>query len=105
MDPNAVEWLPGSPTRITDHQGMTCERPLSAGQVPRISRIRVTYQVGKEQTLATIQTEGIRGRWVWSKRVALVLLDVHRGRLEDLGTERFVALLHQRMSWLLNADR
>lgn len=99
MTQTAVQWLPNSPVRITDFEGRALESPPTHAPVPRTSRIRVTLQIGKEQTITTISTEGLRGRWVWSRRAALVLLGINRGLLEQVGEQTFVRMAIAEMEY------
>lgn len=97
MDVGEILWTPDAKIRITDVEGRAAGVSPSPQPVPRISRVRITVQVGKDQSIVTMATEGLRGRWVWSRRVALVLLPIGREEVGALGPERLLLRLIDRI--------
>ena len=91
MEQDEIQWTPATQVRVTDAEGRAVDRVDARQAVPRISRIRITAQIGKDGTIVTIMTEGLRGRWVWSKRRAIALLSLTRHELDSKGVEPFIA--------------
>ena len=84
MTTSSVTWTPDARVRIVDHEGRSVEITPMMGPTPRVRRLKIVVQLGNDESLATIHTEGLRGRWTWTKRSGLLLLPITRDQFATM---------------------